>query len=112
MAEVVVTVFGGSGFLGSYVADALTEEEIDVTVFDINKSEHLKDGQHMVTGDILDSTKVRKIVNESNIVFHFAGVADIKEASLRPLDAVRYNILGTTNILEACVNAKISRFIL
>ena len=104
-------VFGGSGFLGSYVADALTEEGFDVTVFDINESEYLKDGQHMVTGDILDSAKVRKIVNESNIVFHFAGVADIKEANLRPLDAVRYNILGTTNILDACVRAKISRFI-
>jgi len=104
-------VFGGSGFLGSYVADALTEEEFDVTIFDINESEYLKDGQHMVTGDILDSTKVQKIVNESNIVFHFAGIADINEANSRPLDAVRYNILGTTNILDACVSAKISRFI-
>ena len=70
-----VIVIGGSGFLGSYVADAITDEGFDVTVFDINESEYLKDGQHMVTGDILDSDKVRKIVNESNIVFHFAGIA-------------------------------------
>jgi len=106
-----VVVFGGAGFLGSHVADALTEKGFDITVFDINESKYLMHSQNMVTGDILDSVKVREIVNESDIVFHFAGVADINKANLKPLDAVRYNILGTTNILDACVNAKISRFI-
>jgi len=106
-----VVVFGGSGFLGSHVADVLTDNGFDVTIFDIHKSRYLKSGQQMITGDILDSAKVQEVINGTDIVFHFAGVADIKEANEQPVDAVRYNILGTTVILDECVKAKVSRFI-
>ena len=104
-------VFGGSGFLGSHVADALIEKGFDVTVFDITESKYLKNDQQIVTGDILDSSKVEELVKGTDIVFHFAGVADIQKANENPVDAVKYNILGTTNILDACVKAKASRFI-
>ena len=106
-----IIVFGGSGFLGSHVADALTENGFDVTIFDLRESKYLKNGQQMVTGDILDSSKIQEVVNGTDIVFNFAGIADINEANEQPIDAVRYNILGTTNILDACVKAKIARFI-
>ncbi len=104
-------VFGGSGFLGSHVSDALTQEGYEVTVFDLKESKYLKSGQHLVTGDILDSSKVQEVVKGSDVVFHFAGVADIKRANENPFDAVRSNILGTTTILDACVREKVSRFI-
>ena len=35
-------VFGGSGFLGSHTADALSENGYDVTVFDIQESPYLR----------------------------------------------------------------------
>ena len=104
-------VFGGTGFLGSHVADALTDNGFNVTVFDLFESQYLKKDQRMVTGDILDSSQVRDVVNGSDIVFHFAGLADIKEANEKPVDAVKYNILGTTNILDASMRAKVSKFI-
>ncbi len=37
-----VVVFGGSGFLGSYVADELTNRGYSVTIADINPSKYLK----------------------------------------------------------------------
>ena len=106
-----VVVFGGSGFLGSHVADTLTENGFDVTIFDLKESKYLKNDQQMVTGDILDLSKVQEVINGTDIVFHFAGIADIKEANEQPIDAIRYNILGTTKILDECVKAKVSRFI-
>ena len=106
-----VVVFGGSGFLGSHVADALTENGFDVTIFDLQESKYLKKDQKMITGDILDSRRVQEVVKGADIVFHFAGIADIKKANERPVDAVSYNILGTTNILDGCVKAKVARFI-
>ena len=101
-----VVVFGGSGFLGSHVADTLTENGFDVTIFDLKESKYLKNDQQMVTGDILDLSKVQEVINGTDIVFHFAGIADIKEANEQPVDAVRYNILGTTAILNECVKGK------
>ena len=40
-----VVVFGGSGFLGSYVADELTNRGYSVTIADINQSKYLKSNQ-------------------------------------------------------------------
>ena len=52
-----VTVFGGSGFLGSHVADALTDAGHKVVIFDKEKSAYLRAGQEMIIGDILDDTE-------------------------------------------------------
>jgi len=47
-------VLGGSGFLGSHVADALSDHEYDTVVFDIVPSPWLRPDQEMVQGNILD----------------------------------------------------------
>ncbi len=106
-----VVVFGGSGFLGSYVADALTEKGYDVTIFDIRESKFINEKQKMVLGDILEKNQVNDVVNNSQYVYHFAGLADINEAKLNPLETITSNVLGTTNILEACKNNNVDRFV-
>lgn len=104
-------VFGGSGFLGSHVADALTNTGYDVIIYDIKPSSYLRDSQEMVIGDILDEIEVENAVINCDIVYNFAGIADIDEASQKPLDAVRYNVVGNSIILEACRKAKVKRFV-
>ena len=106
-----IIVFGGSGFLGSHVADALTAAGHAVTIFDLQTSEHLKPTQKMVVGDILDEELVGAAVKEQEVLYNFAGIADIDEASRRPIETVKYNILGNGILLEAARNAKIKRFI-
>jgi len=104
-------VFGGSGFLGSHIADALTKEGHDVTIFDLQPSNYLKEKQKMVVGDILDQKAVDKAVKGCSLVYHFAALADIETAHLKPLQTVEYNVLGTTMILEACRKNKVKRFV-
>lgn len=106
-----VVVLGGGGFLGSHVADALSEAGYDVTVFDIMPSPYLRDDQSVVQGDILDQELVDTVIADNDIVYHFAGIADVDECTRRPVDTVRYNILGTVKILEACRKADIKRFV-
>lgn len=105
------TVFGGSGFLGSHVCDKLTDIGYDVIIFDCIESPWQRDGQKMVMGDILDETLVQKFVENSEVVYNFAGIADIEEAQNRPRDTIRYNILGNSIVLEACIEKKIKRYI-
>jgi len=104
-------IFGGSGFLGSHVADTLTKEGHEVTIFDRKLSPHLQKSQKMIIGDILDEKMVNKAIQGSDIVYNFAGIADIEEAQKNPLESVKSNILGNTIILEACVKFKVKRFI-
>jgi UDP-glucose 4-epimerase len=104
-------VFGGSGFLGSHVADALSEAGHDVTLFDIRPSPHLRPGQRMIVGDILDSRAVAASVLDADYVYNFAGIADLNAAETRPLDTITANVLGNAIILEAARSAGIKRYI-
>lgn len=104
-------VFGGSGFLGSHVSDALSDAGYNVIIYDIKSSPYLRGSQNMVVGDILDEKKVEKAVGGCDIVYNFAGIADIDEASHKPLNSVRSNIVGNSIVLEACRKANIKRFV-
>ena len=99
-------VFGGSGFLGSHICDYLTKTGYNVTIFDKNKSKFIKKNQKMIIGDITIFQKVCKATRYQKYIFHFAGVSDIKESNLNPFKAIKFNILGTANIMEAIKNNK------
>lgn len=104
-------IFGGSGFLGSHVADALTSAGYETTIFDVKASPYLQKGQNMITGNILDDKAINKAVKGNEVVYNFAGVADIEEAYAKPIETVQNNILGNTIILEACRQNKVKRFV-
>lgn len=106
-----IIVFGGSGFLGSHVADALSAVGHEVTIYDIRESPYLKPSQKMIVADILDADRVGEAVREADIIYNFAGIADIDEASKNPIETVKYNILGNTILLEAAVRHKVKRFV-
>jgi UDP-glucose 4-epimerase len=106
-----VIVFGGSGFVGSHLADALTEAGHGVTIFDIQPSPYLQPRQKFIQGDMLDLESVTRAVHGQEILYNFAGLADIDEALARPVDTVRLNILGCVNLLEAARSCGVKRFI-
>lgn len=106
-----VIVFGGAGFLGSHVADELTERGYEVTIFDIVESNYLKPGQKMFLGNILDKKNVYDAIEGAHYVYNFAGLADINESKEKPEETANLNIMGNINILEASRLAGVKRFI-
>ena len=106
-----VVVFGGAGFLGSHVADTLTDAGYKVVIFDCKESSFKRPEQEMIVGDILDEKTVEKVVKDCKIVYNFSGIADIDKASKNPLESVKTNILGNSIIIEACRKTEISRFV-
>jgi UDP-glucose 4-epimerase len=104
-------VFGGSGFVGSHVADALTKAGYEVVVFDKNKSSYLQEKQKMIIGDMMDPEQVRKAVEGSDFVYNFAGIADIDFAKDKPIDTIHTNVIGNANILEACRESGVKRYV-
>nr|WP_239463895.1 NAD(P)-dependent oxidoreductase [Desulfovibrio piger] len=108
---VKVTVFGGSGFLGSHICDKLSDAGHDVTIVDVRPSPWLRDDQKMVVGSILDEDCVQAAVEGAEVVFNYAGIADIGEANERPVDTARLNVVGNVMVLEACRRAGTGRYI-
>ncbi|TGL45822.1 NAD-dependent epimerase/dehydratase family protein [Leptospira perdikensis] len=105
-----IIVFGGSGFLGSHVSDALSIAGHEVTIFDQVNSPWLRSDQKMIVGDLLLADAVNDSIKGFDVVYNFAALADLNQALDKPLDTVRINILGNAHILEACRKHKIKRF--
>ncbi|MBP9855348.1 MAG: NAD(P)-dependent oxidoreductase [Candidatus Omnitrophica bacterium] len=106
-----VVIFGGSGFIGSHVADILTDAGYHVVIYDKKKSSYLRDTQEIIMGDVLDLTRVKEAVKDADYVYNFSGIADIGEAKIDPLQTIKMNILGNSHILEAARLNNVKRFI-
>lgn len=105
-----VVVFGGSGFLGSHVADELTKRGHSVTIFDSLKSKYQNlTIQQMVVGDILDYELLEKTIAGADIVYNFIASADID--TVDPLQTITTNILGNSYILNLCCVYGVKRFV-
>lgn len=105
-------VFGGSGFLGSYVADELAVRGYQTVIADVKPPKVLEQGQKFVPCDILDGPRVCSLVTKDVCaVYNFAGLADINDAIHLPVRTVELNVLGNLHILEACKGKCIERFV-
>jgi UDP-glucose 4-epimerase len=104
-------VFGGSGFLGSHIADHLNSAGYEVIVFDTKPSKWLNSRQKMIIGSILEYKQVEKAISGSEIVYNCAALSDLEECLYKPLEAAKINILGNLNIMEACIKKRVKRFI-
>ena len=106
-----IVVTGGSGFLGSHIADALSNAGHQVTIFDRAPSRWLRPDQAMITGTVLDAGMARAALKDCDVVYHLAAVADIDEALDTPRAAVEVNVMGTLNLLEAACELGLKRFV-
>lgn len=106
-----VTVIGGSGFLGSHVADQLSDAGHHVRVFDRKVSQWLRPDQEMVVGDLLDTEVLGRAISGSDVVYHFAALADLNDALDKPIETVKINVLGTVQALELARQSGVKRFI-
>lgn len=104
-------VVGGGGFIGSHVADHLSDAGYQVTIYDLTPSLWLRKDQQMVIGDVLDAEKLNATIAESEVVYNFAALADLNQALKQPLKTVNVNILGNLNVMVACHTHGVKRFI-
>lgn len=107
-----VVIFGGSGFLGSYVADEFTRRKYDVVIADIAPSPYLKSEQTFVRVNIMEMGEVEQVIEGAALVYNFVAIANLDEAIHKPIHTMSINVMGNLNILEACrQNSKIERFV-
>jgi len=104
-------VVGGSGFIGSHVADHLSDAGYLVTVYDLAESHWLRKDQTMILGDVSNAELLDKTIANADVVYNFAALADLNQALNQPLKTVNINILGNMNVIEACRQHGVGRFV-
>ncbi|MGH3103387.1 MAG: NAD-dependent epimerase/dehydratase family protein [Gaiellaceae bacterium] len=113
MSRILVT--GGAGFIGSHLCERLLARGDEVTALDdlsTGRREYLPDGVHLVSGDVADARAVRGCLSEGfDAVLHVAGQASIASSFAHPELDLRANVLGTLNVLEACIESGVGRLV-
>lgn len=98
LARALVT--GGSGFLGSHIAGALSEAGWQVRLLDlIAPSEPLQEGQEFVVADVRDAGAVRRAVDGCEVVVDNAALVPISRSSRAEFRSV--NVEGCRATLDA-----------
>jgi len=113
-----ILVTGATGFVGTNLLPELVKEGHEVYGIDnFNQSEYNyefhKDYKKIYCADITDREKIFKIFNEvkPDKVFHFAGLVSIYDCNREPHIAVRNNIEGSINVIDASLNSGCNRVI-
>ena len=116
-SEILVT--GGAGFIGSHIVDRLLEEGLKVRVLDnLSTGEKKNLAQYrnkklfqFIEGDIRNFDLVKKAVKGVEAVIHEAALVSVTRSVENPLLSNEINITGTVNLLKACVDAHVKRFV-
>ena len=107
-------VTGGAGFIGSNLVDTLIEKGHSVVVIDNesaseNEKFYWNDKAENYKLDICDYNKIEHLFEGVDWVFHLAAQSRIQPAIENPINTVRVNCEGTTNILQASRKYKIKK---
>ncbi len=107
-----VAVFGGSGFLGSYIVSELISKNYNVLVLDVYQSDYILDENYQYL-DILDKEALALLFKENKFdyVYNLAGFANLDKAINFPHRTFELNVMGNLNILEEVVKTDVKRYV-
>ncbi len=115
-----VLITGGTGSVGIGIIEQLVRcnpKAIRVLTNDENSIFELKQRSKKwpityMVGDVRDRDRINLAIRDIDIIFHAAAMKHIDICEENPFDAVKTNVLGTSNILEAALIENVSKFIL
>lgn len=115
-----VLVTGGSGSIGQKIVKELIQYDVDVVrVLDNNETalfdleQDLKSSKiRTFVGDIRDLQRLKMAFKDIDIIFHAAAYKHVPLCEYNPMDAVKTNVMGTQNIIDAAIVCEVEKVIL
>jgi UDP-glucose 4-epimerase len=115
----IILITGGTGSFGNAVMKKLIDSNIkEIRIFsrDEKKQDDLRKKYNsskvkLYIGDVRDYKSVLDCVRGCNYIFHAAALKQVPSCEFHPMEAVKTNILGTENVLEAAIDCAVNRVI-
>jgi FlaA1/EpsC-like NDP-sugar epimerase len=116
----IILVTGGTGSIGEELVKQILElkpKQLRILSRDENKQYHLLEKLNypknirLLIGDIRDKERLFHATENVDIIFHAAALKHVPLCEYNPFEAVKTNIIGTQNIIEAALQNKIKKVV-
>jgi UDP-glucose 4-epimerase len=115
----ILLITGGTGSFGTAVLNRFIDSDLkEIRIFsrDEKKQDDLRRKINnpkvkFYIGDVRDFNSVENAVRGVDYIFHAAALKQVPSCEFFPVEAVKTNILGTENVLEAAINNKVKKVI-
>lgn len=116
----VLMITGGTGSFGnSMLKRFLTEDAKEVRIFsrDEKKQEEIRIALNhnklkFYIGDVRDSDSIYQAMKGVDYVFHAAALKQVPSCEFHPLEAIKTNILGSENVMNAAIERGVKRLVM
>ncbi len=115
-----ILIIGGTGTIGRGIINELLPEKPEVIrVFSRDEYKQFELAgeleQHgnlrYLLGDVRDCKRLARAMEDIDIVFHMAALKHVPACEYNPFEAVKTNVLGTQNVVEAAINNEVEKVI-
>lgn len=115
----VILVTGGTGTFGNaFVSRVLSTGAKEIRVFsrdelkqDIMRRKYKTDKIRYIIGDVRDMASVENAVEGVDYIFHAAALKQVPSCEFYPMEAVKTNIIGTSNVLDAAIKHHVEKVV-
>lgn len=116
-----ILITGGTGSFGNQMVETTLSEcnpkEIIVFSRDEKKQSDMRNRYKnnklkFIIGDVRDRNSVNKVMKNVDIVFHAAALKQVPTCEFFPMEAVKTNVIGSNNVLDAAKNAGVEKLVI
>lgn len=115
----VLLITGGTGSFGNAILRRFLESDLrEIRIFsrdekkqDDMRKKYNSDKLKFYIGDVRDFQSLMSAVRGVDFIYHAAALKQVPSCEFYPLEAVKTNVLGTENVLEAAVQAGVKRVV-
>lgn len=115
-----ILVTGGTGSIGSEIVKRLLKRDVNVvrifsndenTVFRMQQELQGSKRVRFLIGDVRDKERLRMAMKEIDVVYHAAALKHVPLCEYNPFEAIKTNVLGTQNIIDAALEENVKKVI-
>ena len=112
-----ILITGGTGSLGTALTKRLLSMDVEqIRIFSRNEfkqismeSEIYDDRLRFLIGDVRDQKRLRRAIEDVDIVFHAAALKHVPKIEYNPFEAIKTNVEGSQNVIDACLENDVER---
>ena len=114
-----ILITGGTGSLGQALTRRLLGMKVDIIrIFSRNEENQIQmetkfkdDRLRYFLGDVNDLERLERAFEDVDIVFHVAALKHVPKIEYNPFEAIKTNVLGSQNVINACFHENVEKVI-